>query len=504
MLPNINETMTVNELTRLNDTLRKNADMVKSQHSVGYQDPAVTAGGANGPLSPIVPQSIESVLASATFTMNDLVLWQKLPKVQVSNTVHEFAIINEHGQDLDPFIEEGGGGSADFGASRSSYERRAIKIKYMAERRQVSDVANLVGIIGANPNALAEETERGTMSLMRKVEAQLFYGDEVSSQRGFDGILKQIERADASHSQSDLRSSDLTSNTHDMGGAIANAFDIPELFNDVLGELHSAPRFGKPDIVMVEPRIYSQLVKASIQTGRNDQLLVSSGGSTLTYGAGPQLHIMGPMGPVPVMSAPFLHRQFKAPSAAAGTAPNLGAPAALAQVADGVDLEGEFAAGKFYKYKVVGVSQLGYSAPVTIDNGAGDGVEVGAAGLQVVLAAAADMVGGYYRIYRSEAAAAANAVDLDSCVLLYEVPAEADGSLDFIDRGIERHSCGRALFMQMDSNVVEFARLLDFLRRPLAETSAAKQFLLMLFGSPIVKVPQKCFTVRGIPYSQVF
>lgn len=503
MLPQMNDTMTVNELTRLNDTLRKNADMVKNNINVGYQTAAVTAGGDNASLSPIVPQSIESVLASATFTMNDLVLWQKLPKVQVTNTIHEFAVINEHGQDLDPFIEEGGGGSADFGSSRTSYERKAIKIKYMAERRSVSDVANLVGIIGANPNALAEETERGTMSLMRKVESQLFYGDEAASGRGFDGILKQIERGDALHTQSDLRSSDLSSNTHDMGGVIATNTAVPELFNDVLGELHSAPRFGKPDVVFVEPRIYSQLVKASIQGGRNDQLLVSGGNGTLTYGAGPQLHIMGPMGPVPVMSAPFLHRQFKAPAASAGTAPALGAAAALAQVADGVALEGEFAAGNFYKYKVVGVSPLGYSAPVTIDDG-GDGVEVGAAGLQVELGASAAMEGGYYRIYRTEAAAAANAVDLDSAVLLYEVPAEADGSLDFIDRGIERHSCGRALFMQMDSNVVEFARMLDFLRRPLAETSAAKQFLLMLFGSPVVKVPQKCFTVRGIPYSQVF
>ena len=186
-----NETLTVNELTRLNDHLRKNADMVKNSQ-VGYQTAAATSGGANGALSPIVPQSIESVLASATFPMNDLVLWQKLPKVQVTNTIHEFAVINEHGQDLDPFIEEGGGGSADFGSSRSSYERKAVKIKYMAERRSVSDVANLVGIIGANPNAIAEETERGTMSLMRKVESQLFYGDESASSKGFDGILKQI------------------------------------------------------------------------------------------------------------------------------------------------------------------------------------------------------------------------------------------------------------------------------------------------------------------------
>ena len=51
--------------------------------------------------------------------------------------------------------------------------------------------------------------------------------------------------------------------------------------------------------------------------------------------------------------------------------------------------------------------------------------------------------------------------------------------------------------VQHDPNVLEFARLLDFLRRPLAEVATAKPFLLMLFGSPIVKVPTKCFLMTG-------
>lgn len=506
MLPQINENMTVNELTRLNDVLRKNSSdmLAKSQSEVGYQSGIGSAVGG-GSLAPIVPQSIESVLASATFTMNDLVLWQKLPKVQVTNTIHEYAVINEHGQDLDPFISEGGGGS-DFGSSLSSYERRSVKIKYMAERRQISDVANLVGIIGANPNALAEETERGTMSLMRKVENQLFWGDEEANSRGFDGILKQIERPGTS--ENDLQLSALSDNTHDVGGALAG-FQLAQTMNDVLGELHSAPRFGRPDVVFVEPRVYSQMIRASIESGRNDQLLVTGAGSTATFGAGPQVHIMGPMGPVPVLSAPFLHRQFKAPSAASSSAsPTLNAAAAnLSALADAAGQAGGLDNAKFYKYKVVGVSQAGYSAPLVVDDGAGGGVQPTGDGLQFSLGALGAMKGGYYRIYRSAGAAAAGDVDLDSCVLIAEIPTDPgqnDGSVTFKDRGVERHSCGRALFMQMDQNVVEFARLLDFLRRPLAETSAAKQFLLMLFGSPIVKVPQKCFTLRGIPYTEVF
>ncbi len=62
----------------------------------------------------------------------------------------------------------------------------------MAERRQISDVASLVGLIGDNRQALAEETMRGTLNLMRKVERQLWYGNESLQEKGFDGILKQV------------------------------------------------------------------------------------------------------------------------------------------------------------------------------------------------------------------------------------------------------------------------------------------------------------------------
>ena len=122
MLPNINENVNINELTRLNDSLRKNSQ-------VGYQSNSMGSGS----LSPIVPQSIEGTLASAAHTMRDLALWPMLPKIQASNTLHEYAVISQHGEDLDPFIAEGGGDSS-FGSSTSQYERKSVKIKYMAEK----------------------------------------------------------------------------------------------------------------------------------------------------------------------------------------------------------------------------------------------------------------------------------------------------------------------------------------------------------------------------------
>ena len=76
-IPQSNEMMNVEDLVRLNDVLKKSG-------TVGYQTGAGTAGGDAGNLSPLVPQSIEGSLASATYTMNELSLWSMIPKTPVS------------------------------------------------------------------------------------------------------------------------------------------------------------------------------------------------------------------------------------------------------------------------------------------------------------------------------------------------------------------------------------------------------------------------------------
>jgi len=501
MLPNINDVVTVNELTEMNKALRKSS-------KAGYQDVSGVVD-ATASLSPLIPQSIEATLASATHSMQDIALWPRIPKVQVSNTVHEYAVINEHGQDLDPFMDESGGSSTAFGSTASSYERKSVKIKYMAERRSVSDVASLVGIIGSNPNALAEETERGTMSLLRKLESQLFYGDEHMRARGFDGIIKQIERQPGAAGARTFAAGGLpfSENQHDVAGGALE----PTLLNEVLGELHSSPRFGRPDVIMCEPRIYSQLIKKSVQNGRHDSLMVSGLGSDgiQTFGAGPQLHVMGPMGPVPVVSASFLANKFAPPSAAAGLADRPSTPVASVDLASQAQASSFDAAGAakdhdgFVKYVVVGYNQKGYSAPLTIDDGAAGGIEANNT-VKLTFTLADGDEAEYYKIYRTKPAAAADQVDLSTAKLVYELPKAAGAVTPFEDFGVERINGSRMLFMQMDQGVIEFARLLDFIRRPLAETGAAKEFLLMLFGSPIVKVPQKNFVLRNIVPETIF
>lgn len=467
MIPNQNDMVNVEDLVKLNDSLRKS--------NVGYQTGAQPS--ATGALSPLVPQSIEGSLSSATHTMQELSLWPMIPKTSVSNTLHEYVVVKDHGFDVDPFIGEGGGAEQDFVTNNSNYERKSVKIKYMAERRQISDVASLVGLIGDNRQAIAEETMRGTLNLMRKVERQLWYGNETLQEKGFDGILKQVRDG-------------APSNVLDLEGKAPT----PLLLQEALGEVYSAPNFGRPDCIYVEPRLHSELIKQSVESGRHDQFQVSSAANGLTFGAS-QLNIMAPFGPVPVKAAPFLHFANRMPASGFGSlAP--AAPVITSETVAGEAVSGssQFIAGDAaYKYAVIAVGDQGYSAPkkgalVNIDEDEQITIVIAASGINRGTSQAPR----YYRIYRT----AANGSE-DSYRLIAELPASDNAATTFIDlddgNNGQKYDCSPILFAQHDPTVMEFVRLLDFIRRPLAETASVKPFLLMLFGSPIVKVPSKMF-----------
>jgi hypothetical protein len=463
--PEANQLVNVRDLAELNNALRKSAN-------AGYQSPAGTSGGDTGSLSPLIPQSIENTLASATYTMKELALWPAMPKVNATNTVHEYAVINDHGLDLEPFIAEGSAGQTN----RSSYERKSVRVKYLAERREVTDVGSLVGLLGNNANAIAQETERGTLRLLGKLERSLWHANESVNPLAFDGIIKQIE-------------------SHDSG---ANTFDLagksptPRLLQEVLSELQSAPRYGRPDCIYVEPRIHAELIKFAVQFGRHDQLSIRSlgAGQGLSYGV-QDLHIMSPYGAVPVKSAPFLFDSYKAPSTASSTdAPN--APASVTEIVED-DASSKFVAndnGTYY-YKIVSVNNSGYSAPltsaqVTIDTTANplDNKVT----LQIPQTAGAV----FFKIYRSEKNGSA-----DTCSFIGEIKQASQGTTDFVDLNARRPNTSKIVFVQHDPQVMEFVRLLDFFRRPLAEVATSKPFLLMLFGSPVVKVPSKCWVLQN-------
>lgn len=458
-IPGINEMVPVEDLQKLNEALRKST-------TAGYQTPAGMTGA--GSLSPLIPQSLENVLASATYSMDAVQLWRNMPKVQVGQTVHEYNVIKDHGLDVSPFMAEGGIPAAN----KSEYERKFVKIKYMAELREITDVASTINpLVGPNPTALAEETERGTLRLMQKLERELWHGDEDVNGLGFDGVIKQI--SDESKSVSDAQGKMVT----------------PAFLQELLSDVFAAPRYGAPDTIYVEPRIHGALIKQTVEFGRFNTISQSNG--AFTFGAG-DLKIMGPYGPIAVKAAPFLFNSWDAPAAGSGS--NSKKPSIAGLAADG----GALAAGD-YHYKVIAVSNsTGYSDAATLldQQNAEAPVAVGA-NQKVTLTITrngASTDTDFYRIYRSTAGGGAA-----SCKLIGQIKDDSgNATTDFVDDGSSVPNASSIVMVKHDPSVMRFARLLDFIRRPLAEVKTTRPFLLMLFGAPIVSVPSKCHVIKNV------
>jgi hypothetical protein len=129
----------------------------------------------------------------------------------------------------------------------------------------------------------------------------------------------------------------------------------------------------------------------------------------------------------------------------------------------------------------------GYSAPVT------SAAKTVAAGDKVTLTIAQQSDAVYFKIFRTPVDRPAG-----EAVLIDEVAANGSGATVWVDRNENIPNGHKIVFVQHSSEIMEFAKLLDFFRRPLAEVQTSKPFLLMLFGSPIVKVPSKCWVVKNV------
>ena len=465
-----NSMVSANDLRNLNAALRSNGQSV-TKANVGYP----TQGqAATNDLAALVPQSIQATLDSATFMQQHIRFWNRLSKVDVSSTLHESNVVKQHGEmGLDPWVSEGGGGSA-YPNSEGSYERKIVKIKYMAEKIELSDVATMVGITGVNRSALAQRTQDGTMALMGKLERSLFWADSDLQPLAFDGLDKQLAAG-------------APNNVTDNKGAATS----PQQLQEVLGALLATPNYSMPNVIMCDPQVYQTLVNIATASGRHDMLSVtaSGGGRSLVYGAS-ELSVSGPAGTVPIISVPLLEREQEPNSGAVG--PNdLATPTLSSVVGNNSSAVSPYKAGEVYKYKVVGVSEKGLTAPVESANVtiAADG---NCAAFDIDHSAHANIA--YYRIFRTVSAGGSKYGFLE------EIARDA-AATSYVDDGSDLPGTGTIFAGQMDPSVLYWAQLLDFTRRPLAQVQTTIPFLLMLFGSLHVKVPTKWWRVRNVAKS---
>ena len=457
-----------NEISRLNNALRKAA-------TIGYQTPAGVSGGDAGSYAPLVAQSIANVGASLSFTHDDLTLWKRAPRGTASQPLHEYTVQVNQGADMPIFFDEGG----VTGTNVTLDDRKSLRIKYLAEKREVTDVATTVGLLGVNKQALARETAMGTIKLLERTERAMFHGDSSINPKGFDGILKQVRDG-------------APGNVYDLEGSAPTM----DMLSEMAHQFGADGGYARVDTIYVEPRIKGELIRQQTAAGRFQNTSITDG-TKLTVGI-QDIGVMGPYGRIPIVSAPFMNSLSYVPMLAdksavrnvgvGDTADRPSTPTLSVAIAAGANANSKFVAADAgtYIYYVEAVGHKGLSAVLTtaaVVVGAGERVTF-------TIDSGAAIKPFSYRIYRS-----LKNGTFRSATKISDV-AFVDGvDTAIVDDNVTKPGSSSILAIQHTNEVFEWVQLLDLVRRPLAEVATSKPFMIMQFGAVVVKAPSKCWMI---------
>ena len=305
---------------------------------------ALSAGGGNGgthgvqtagALGPLMPESLDPILTSMTYTEAEFKFWKGVYKDPAYNTAEEYNRLHKVGAGESAFVGEG-----DLPEEEdSTYSREVTLVKFMGTTRRVTHVASLVKTAGIE-NAIAQETKNGTLWLMRQLEESLFFGNSAIVPVQFDGLDALMAAGGTP--------------TYDMRGDPLSE----EVLSGMCAAVRQAPNYG-----MIDTIFCSIGVKSDIKNRIRSRLRANFGGQVdfepkVDGFAGVKIedNVFIQEGQAPYASG--LGKSSKRPLVPAVGAAGLTSP---------VDATAQFAAGDAgtYIYKIVAINRYGRSAPVT-------------------------------------------------------------------------------------------------------------------------------------------
>lgn len=427
---------------------------------------ALSAGGGNGgthgvqtagALGPLMPESLDPILTSMTYTEAEFKLWKSVYKDPAYNTAEEYNRLHKVGAGEAAWMGEG-----DLPEEEdSTYSREVTLVKFMGTTRRVTHVGSIVKTAGIE-NAIAQETKNGTLWLMRQLEEGLFFGDSAIVPVQFDGLNKLM--VDGGTPTYDMRGDPLTEEV--LSGMCAgvrmapNYGSIDTIFcsigvkSDIKNRIRSRLRAGFGDKIDFEPKV-DGFDKVKIE----DNVFITEGQAPHASGLG---------------------KASKRPLAPAVGAAGLTSP---------VDATAQFAAGDAgtYIYKIVAVNRYGRSAPVTtagVAVAAGDNVTI------PVVDGGQETSG--YIVYRSTKNGAAS-----TCKEAFRV-ARSGPTQDIIDRNAYLPGTSTVFGLEMKPQTLGWKQLAPFTKLPLATIDTSIRWMQVLYGALQLKAPRHCFRIINV------
>jgi hypothetical protein len=165
---------------------RQYEDFVQKAYITG-QD--IVTPTNDGDASALRPQFLMNNLVNTLYGMDLAITMKKIPVTKVSGPLVEFSRIDMIGGAGDTFVGETGDGSFGVSNGEDAWSRHTRTVKYLATQRQVGDIA-------AHTNNLEDlkklSRENATLELIRNANIALFWGHSGLNSLQYDGIEKQI------------------------------------------------------------------------------------------------------------------------------------------------------------------------------------------------------------------------------------------------------------------------------------------------------------------------
>lgn len=159
---------------------------IEAQHITGRD----TEGSSDPSGSPLKVESLERQVRSIKYKENDLQFYRAFPKAKAYNTVEEYNLLTDYGN------EEAGGfnGEGELPEEDDSvYERKSQLVKYLGTTRKVTHVMQSVSTVYGTGQQVAKETTNGILWLSKQLDIALHDADSDMKSVEFNGIYKQHE-----------------------------------------------------------------------------------------------------------------------------------------------------------------------------------------------------------------------------------------------------------------------------------------------------------------------
>lgn len=457
---------------------------------------------------PLKVESLDKTLKLLEFRMQDVKLWNALPKIVAHNTVEEFVQLESYGTFTGGFYSEGE--LAD--VADSKYRRKAVKIKYIQVAGEVTLQAQAVTSFVA---AMSKEVENKTMWVVRAAANYLVKANSANNAKEFDGIYAQ-------HQSVGVADGDIYASLD----AYQDSKAVIDLRGDSLrqADLEDAgvqinANFGNVDTLFAPPSVISGLYKDYFERQR---IIMGATGYRGSIGTNPKA-IDTQFGDITVLQDKFMQKAgFRittdAPTSSKAPATPLISGAGAALVVDG---QSRFVSGEVHTgalgtvwYAVSAKNEYGESSLRTLPGDtlkttltAGSSVDLTFTTGGGAYAAAS------YVIYRTKVNTAANnaTTGLVKFYPIFEVSAaqlatgyDGAAALSVRDRNRFLPDTEECFVTEMTDEVLAFYQLAPISKLDLAVVGPSNRFMLYLWGSPRLAQPKKIVRILNAgPYVAV-